>query len=58
MGTHDGFSPYFFLSSDIAVTIDYLARPWVVIVAEALLCIAAFGASLYASVLRYKSSKI
>lgn len=57
-GLNDGLRPFFFLGSDVAVTIDYLAHPWVVIVVEAVLSVAAFGASLYASILRYKSGKI
>ncbi|MDE6690784.1 MAG: hypothetical protein K2K04_02330, partial [Clostridia bacterium] len=58
IGTNDGLRQAFFLGSDVAVTIDYLAHPWVVIVVEAVLCVAAVAASLYCSVLRYKSSKI
>lgn len=57
-GVNDGLVQPFFISSDVSVTIDYLARPWVVIVVEGVLAAAAFAASLYASVMRYKSSKI
>lgn len=58
MGTNDGLRQAFFLGCDVATAIDYLAHPWVVIVVEAVLCVAAFAASAYCSVLRYKSSKI
>ncbi len=57
-GVNDGVREVFFLGSDVAVTIAYLARPWVVIVVEAVLAVAAIAASVYCSVQRYKSSKI
>lgn len=58
MGTNNGLKGYFFLGSDVAVNIAYLAKPWVVIVVEAVLAVAAFAASLLTSFLRYRSSKI
>lgn len=58
MGTNDGLRQAFFLGCDVATTIEYLAHPWVVIVVEAVLCATAFAASVYCSILRYKSSKI
>ena len=57
-GVNDGLVKEFFMSSDVSVTIDYLAHPWAVIVVEGVLAAAAFAASLYASIMRYKSSKI
>ncbi len=57
-GVNQGRVNAFFFGSDVAVTIGYLASPWVVIVVEAVLAVAAIAASLYASVMRYKSSKI
>lgn len=57
-GINDGLVKNFWLASEVSVTIDYLAQPWVVIVVEAVLCVAAIAVSLYASIMRYKSSKI
>lgn len=57
-GVNDGVTNAFFFGSEVSVTIDYLAQPWIVIVVEAVLCVAAIAASVYTSVLRYKSSKI
>lgn len=57
-GVNDGLVQHFFMSSDVSVTIDYLAYPWAVIVVEAVLAAAAFAASLYTSIMRYRSSKI
>lgn len=57
-GINDGLVRKFWFASEVSVTIGYLAQPWVVIVVEAVLCVAAIAASVYASVMRYKSSKI
>ncbi|MCM1437845.1 MAG: hypothetical protein NC131_01350 [Roseburia sp.] len=57
-GINDGLIESFFLFSDVPVTVEYLAHPWVVPVVEACLTAAAFAASLYTSVMRYKSGKI
>lgn len=57
-GANDGLVMEYFIFSDVSRTIDYLAYPWAVIIVEGALALAAFAASLYTSVMRYKSSKI